>query len=154
MTSQGLAAIVETSGNPDCHLVLRGADSGPNYARKFVDEAVEALKAVKAPLAVMIDASHGNSNKDHRNQLRVISDVALQMSQKDHPNSRHIVGVMIESNLLEGNQKLECGPGKKAQLKYGQSVTDACIHWEDTEKVLSMLAEAVQARRKVHGTAA
>lgn len=132
--------------------MLRGADSGPNYARRFVDEAVEALKAVKAPLAVMIDASHGNSNKDHRNQLRVVADIAEQLSAKDHPNSRAIVGVMVESNLIEGNQKLDCGPGKKAQLKYGQSVTDACIHWADTEQVLSMLAEAVQARRKVHGS--
>lgn len=154
VTSQGLAAIVETSGNPDCHLVLRGADSGPNYARRFVDEAVEALKAVKAPLAVMIDASHGNSCKDHRNQLRVIADVAEQLAASDHPNSRAIVGVMVESNLVEGHQKLECGPGKKAQLKYGQSVTDACISWDETERVLAMLAEAVQARRKVYAAAA
>jgi 3-deoxy-7-phosphoheptulonate synthase len=70
VTSQGLAAIVETAGNPDCHLVLRGADHGPNYERKYVDEACAALAAVKAPLAIMVDASHGNSNKDHRNQMK------------------------------------------------------------------------------------
>ena len=154
VTSQGLAAIVETGGNPDCHLVLRGAESGPNYSRRFVDEAVEALRAVKAPLAVMIDASHGNSCKDHRNQLRVVADIVHQLSQEDHPNSRAIVGVMIESNLVEGQQKLECGPGRKAQLSYGQSVTDACISWPDTEQALSMLAEAVQARRKIYAAAA
>jgi 3-deoxy-7-phosphoheptulonate synthase len=145
-----LAAIVETSGNPDCHLVLRGADIGPNYERRFVDEAVAALAKVNAPRAVMIDASHGNSNKDHRNQMKVIADVAAQLAHEDHPNSIHIVGVMVESNLVEGAQKLECGPGRKQQLKYGQSVTDACIAWDDTEKVLAMLAEGVQARRKLH----
>jgi 3-deoxy-7-phosphoheptulonate synthase len=157
VTNQGLAAIVETSGNPDCHLVLRGADSGPNYERKFVDEAVVALKAASAgksegdvlPLAIMIDASHGNSNKDHRNQLKVVADVAAQLSQADHPNSRHIVGVMVESNLFEGAQKLVCGPGKKEQLKYGQSVTDACISWADTETVLELLAKGVQQRRNI-----
>ena len=149
VTSQGLAAIVETSGNPDCHLVLRGADVGPNYERKFVDEAVAALVRVSAPLAVMIDASHGNSNKDHNNQVKVVANVAAQLAQQNHPNSKHIVGVMVESNLVEGAQKLECGPGRKQQLKYGQSVTDACIAWDDTEKVLAMLAEGVQARRKI-----
>ena len=150
VTSQGLAAIVETSGNPDCHLVLRGADVGPNYERKFVDEAVGALARVSAPLAVMIDASHGNSNKHHANQIKVVADVAAQLAQQNHPNSKHIVGVMVESNLVEGAQKLECGPGRKQQLKYGQSVTDACIAWDDTEKVLAMLAEGVQARRKIY----
>ena len=153
VTNQGLAAIVETSGNPDVHLVLRGASSGPNYERKFVDDAVQALRAVNAPLAVMIDASHGNSNKDHRNQLKVVQNVTEQMSQADHPNARHIVGVMVESNLFEGAQKLECGPGSKEQLKYGQSVTDACISWADTETVLELLAKGVQQRRVIIATA-
>jgi len=155
VTNQGLAAIVETSGNPDCHLVLRGADSGPDYERKYVDEAVAAIKAASAgksdaealPPGLMIDASHGNSNKDHRNQLKVVSDVAAQLSDPSHPNARHITGVMVESNLVEGAQKLVCGPGSKAKLQYGQSVTDACISWTDTETVLELLAKGVQQRR-------
>jgi len=154
VTSQGLAAIVETTGNPDCHLVLRGADHGPNYERKYVDEAVAALKAVKAPPAVMVDASHGNSRKDHRRQMEVVEDVAQQLGDASHPNGRHIVGVMVESHLVEGAQKLDCAVGVKDKLKYGQSVTDACIGWSDTEKVLARLAEGVQARRKAFGIAA
>jgi 3-deoxy-7-phosphoheptulonate synthase len=81
----------------------------------------------------------------------VVRDVAAQLGDASHPNSRHIVGVMVESNLVEGNQKLECGAGRKEKLRYGQSVTDACISWDDTERVLQLLAEGVQARRKVFG---
>jgi 3-deoxy-7-phosphoheptulonate synthase len=151
VTNQGLAAIVQTSGNPDCHLVLRGADTGPNYERKYVDDAVKALASVNAPLAVMIDCSHGNSNKDHRNQMKVVRSIAEQCAQSDHTTSQHIVGVMIESNLVEGAQKLQCGVGQKEKLTYGQSVTDACIAWSDTERALAELAEGVRARRKIHG---
>jgi len=155
VTTQGLAAIVETRGNPDCHIVLRGAESGPNYERKYVDEAVASLKAVNSPAAVMIDCSHGNSNKKHENQLKVVSNIIEQLSAspKEHPNNKHIVGVMIESHLNEGNQKLTCAPGAKEKLKYGQSVTDACIGWEASESVLKQLAEGVQARRKNYAEA-
>lgn len=150
VTNQGLAAIVETTGNPDCHLVLRGADTGPNYEREYVDSAVHSLASVGAPLAVMIDCSHGNSNKDHRNQLKVVRSIAEQCAMPDHATSKHIVGVMIESNLIAGNQKLQCGIGEKEKLTYGQSVTDACIGWEDTEIALAELAAGVRARRKIH----
>lgn len=153
VTTQGLAAIVETSGNPDCHIVLRGSELGPNYTREYVTDAVKALEAVKAPPAVMIDCSHGNSNKDHRNQRKVVQSIVAQCGEADHPSSRYIVGVMIESNLIGGAQKLNCGVGEKEKLTYGQSVTDACIDWEETELVLAELAEGVRARRKIHPNA-
>lgn len=154
VTNQGLAAIVETAGNPDCHIVLRGADSGPNYERRYVEDAAAALKSVDAPLAVMIDCSHGNSSKNHRNQPKVVQSICEQLTDATNPSARHIVGVMIESNLVEGNQKLVCGPGQKAKLVYGQSVTDACISWSDTEQVIKQLAEAVRQRRKNTANAA
>lgn len=153
VTSQGVAAIIETNGNPDCHIVLRGGDAtGPNYARSFVEESAKLLKTIDGPHAIMIDCSHGNAAKadgakDHNNQLLVVREMIAQISDKENPNAKAIIGVMIESNLVEGAQKLVCGPGKKKELKYGQSVTDACIGWDVTEKAIDELAQAVRTRR-------
>ena len=134
VTKQSVAAIVETAGNQFCHLILRGSASGPNYDQASVTAAAAELKAAGLSDRLMVDASHGNSQKNHENQPKVLADVANQLSA----GSRHIFGVMIESNLVAGAQSLSTSP-----LVYGQSVTDACIGWDDTEQVLEMLAGAV-----------
>ncbi|KAI0372229.1 3-deoxy-7-phosphoheptulonate synthase [Pilatotrama ljubarskyi] len=139
----GLSSIVETEGNPDVHVILRGGTSGPNYAAEFVRACGEKLaKAGFAP-KIMIDCSHGNSQKQHVKQIEVAEDIARQLESGD--TSSMIMGVMIESNLVEGRQDIPVsGP---AGLKYGQSVTDACISWEQTVPVLERLREGVRGRR-------
>ena len=140
VTKQGVSAIVSTAGNPSCHLILRGGKSGPNYDKDSV-ASVEAMLAEQyIPPSLMIDCSHGNSNKDFRNQPLVAKDLAHQIAA----GSKSITSVMIESNLVEGNQKLNPDLSK---LTRGQSVTDACINWDDTVEVLDSLAEAVRKRR-------
>jgi 3-deoxy-7-phosphoheptulonate synthase len=140
VTKQGVSAIVSTAGNPSCHLILRGGKSGPNYDKDSV-ASVEAMLAEQSiPPSLMIDCSHGNSNKDFRNQPLVAKDLAHQIAA----GSKSITSVMIESNLVEGNQKLNPNLSK---LTRGQSVTDACINWDDTVEVLDTLAEAVRKRR-------
>ncbi len=140
VTKQGVSAIVSTAGNPSCHLILRGGKSGPNYDKDSV-ASVEAMLAEQSiPPSLMIDCSHGNSNKDFRNQPLVAKDLAHQIAA----GSKSITSVMIESNLVEGNQKLNPDLSK---LTRGQSVTDACINWDDTVEVLDSLAEAVRKRR-------
>lgn len=139
VTKQGIAAIVATMGNPDCHVILRGASSGPNYDEASVARACEALSAAGRTARVMVDASHGNSRKDHRRQAEVADAVAAQVAA----GSERIFGVMIESHLVGGRQDQR----PDAPLTYGQSVTDACLSWADTEPVLERLAEAVRARR-------
>ncbi len=138
-TKAGICAIVTTAGNDDCHVILRGGKE-PNYDAKSVEAACEMLKAAGRPERIMIDTSHANSRKIFKNQLLVIDDVCEQMAQ----GSTKVAGLMIESNLVEGRQDL-C-PGK--ELTYGQSVTDACIGWDDTEKALIKLANAVKLRRQ------
>ena len=138
VTKGGISAIVSTTGNDDCHLILRGGKE-PNYDAESVRAASEALvKAHHLPY-LMIDASHSNSRKICRNQISVVEDIARQVSG----GSANIMGVMIESNLVEGRQDIV--PGK--ELVYGQSVTDACLSWEDTVPLLDELAAAVRARR-------
>src|SRR5690606_34176088 len=137
VTKQSVAAIVETAGNPYCHIILRGASSGPNYDKASVEAAAAELEAADLPGRVMVDASHGNSQKNHQNQPKVVEDLAGQISA----GSKHVFGLMIESNLVEGNQRLT------EHLTYGQSITDACIGWEDTERVLEVLADAVAVKR-------
>ena len=138
VTKGGISAIVSTTGNDDCHLILRGGKE-PNYDADSVRAASEALvKAHHLPY-LMIDASHSNSRKICRNQISVVGDIARQVSG----GSANIMGVMIESNLVEGRQDIV--PGK--ELVYGQSVTDACLSWEDTVPLLDELAAAVRARR-------
>lgn len=140
VTKQGVTAIFCTSGNDTGHLILRGgARTGPNYEEPQVAEAVESLRESGLPPCLMIDCSHGNSRKDYRRQPGVAAEVARQIAA----GSRHICGVMLESFLVEGRQDLE----PKAELTFGQSITDACISFEKTEEVFAGLAEAVQKRR-------
>jgi len=141
VTRQGLAAVVTTTGNPDCHVILRGGRSGPNYDERSVGEALEALRRAGLPPRLMVDASHANSGKDYRRQPLVIRDVADQVAR----GQRGIVGVMLESFLVEGSQELT----DRSRLTYGQSITDSCMGWEMTVPTLRELAEAVRARRTV-----
>ncbi|KAB9006558.1 hypothetical protein FH972_026912 [Carpinus fangiana] len=142
VTKQGLAAITKTGGNPDCFVILRGGTKGTNYDASSVKATREALRAKGQREIMMIDCSHGNSLKDHRNQPKVAAAVADQLRAGEDG----IIGVMIESNINEGAQKVPSeGP---AGLKKGVSITDACINWETTVDVLENLAEAVRARRQ------
>lgn len=138
VTKYGHSAIVETSGNGDCHIILRGGKE-PNYSAHHVNAVKAGLEKAGLDAQVMIDFSHANSSKQFQKQLVVSDDVAQQIAGGE----KAIIGVMIESHLVEGNQNLESGE----PLVYGQSVTDACIGWEDTEKVLRQLADAVKTRR-------
>jgi 3-deoxy-7-phosphoheptulonate synthase len=140
VTEQGLCAIVSTTGNPDCHVILRGGATGPNHDAVSVQKTAEALRTAGLPARIMIDTSHGNSAKDHRKQPRVAHDIAEQVAEGEAA----IFGVMIESFLVEGRQDLV----DPAALRYGQSITDACIGWEETGPVLRELAGAVRARRR------
>ena len=141
VTKQGVSAIVSTSGNESCHLILRGGKSGPNYDQASVEAAATMLREQGLIETVMIDCSHGNSMKDYRNQPMVAGDIARQIAE----GSKVITSVMIESNLVEGNQKLVQDLSK---LTRGQSVTDACIGWDATVSTLDTLAEAVRKRRE------
>ena len=138
MTKMGQAAIFETRGNADCHIILRGGKQ-PNYAKADVDAACALLRAAGLREQVMIDVSHANSSKQHRKQIEVAADVAQQIAAGD----ARITGVMIESHLNEGRQDIV--PGQP--LQPGVSVTDACISFEQTVPVLQGLAAAVRARR-------
>ena len=142
VTKAGHSAIFTTKGNHDCHIILRGGRR-PNYDEVSVNEAVQQLKDAGLRPTLMIDTSHANSNKDFRNQPKVAANIASQIAN----GANEISGVMIESHLVEGNQ---VGEGKEqAEITYGQSITDACIGWDDTEKVLKSLADAVEQRRRV-----
>lgn len=132
----GHAAIVSTTGNPDGHLVLRGGKGGSNYHPEAIEQAALALQKQGLPARLMVDCSHGNSNKDYRRQGEVLAEVAAQL----RGGSRHVMGVMIESHLVAGNQSI---PADLSELAYGQSITDACIDLETTRTVLDGLAEAV-----------
>lgn len=140
VTKQGGTAIVSTTGNPDCHVILRGGKQ-PNYDAGSVAEACRALAKAKLPTRLMIDASHANSLKNPDNQPKVIEDIAVQLEDGE----QRIVGVMIESHLVGGRQELVEGQ----PLVYGQSITDGCIDWDTTVTVLERLAAAVRARRDV-----
>jgi 3-deoxy-7-phosphoheptulonate synthase len=140
VTKQGVAAIVATAGNRDCHLVLRGGSNGPNYSSDSVAAALQALSAAALPPRLMIDCSHANSGKDHERQAGVAREVAAQVRD----GMSGIVGVMMESFLVDGRQDHE----GKANLNYGQSITDACMSWERTEPLLDELAEAARTRRR------
>ncbi|KAJ1953053.1 3-deoxy-7-phosphoheptulonate synthase [Dispira parvispora] len=147
VTKQGLAAITNTTGNDLCHIILRGGNSGPNYEKEWVAKIKEQLTKAKLQPSIMVDCSHGNSRKVHTNQPLVAQNVADQISAGDSS----IVGVMIESNHHEGRQDIPSAEqgGPKA-LKYGQSVTDACVSWEQTQPMLAGLAEAVRQRRALN----
>jgi 3-deoxy-7-phosphoheptulonate synthase len=140
VTKQGVSAIVSTSGNESCHLILRGGKAGPNYEKPAIDEAAQMLREQGLIESVMVDCSHGNSLKDFRNQPLVARNIANQIAA----GCREITSVMIESNLVEGSQKLSANP---ESLTSGQSITDACLGWDDTVATLDVLAEAVRKRR-------
>jgi 3-deoxy-7-phosphoheptulonate synthase len=139
VTAAGAAAVVTTGGNPDTHVILRGGRSGPNYSSSHVTKALDLITAAGLPRRIMVDASHGNSGKDHTRQMAVAASLAEQVTGGE----RGISGVMLESFLVAGRQN----PGSPATLTYGQSVTDACMDIEMTESALETLASSVQARR-------
>jgi 3-deoxy-7-phosphoheptulonate synthase len=139
VTKAGHSAIFNTSGNEDCHVILRGGGNGPNYDAEYVTDTRAMLDKSGLDQGVMIDFSHANSSKQHERQLEVCTDVAGRIAGGD----RDVVGVMVESNLVAGKQ--DARPG--AELVYGQSITDACLGWEDSERVLEELAGAVRQRR-------
>jgi 3-deoxy-7-phosphoheptulonate synthase len=139
MTKMGQAAIFETRGNPDCHVILRGGNKGPNYEAEHVDAACAVLAKAGLREQLMIDCSHANSSKQHARQIVVAEDVARRIAAGE----RRITGLMIESHLEEGRQDLK----PSEPLRYGVSVTDACISWAQTEPLLRQLADAVRTRR-------
>jgi 3-deoxy-7-phosphoheptulonate synthase len=138
VTKEGHSAIVSTLGNEDCHIILRGGKH-PNYDAASVDAACKELAAAGLAQRVMIDLSHSNSQKNYMRQVEVAKEVAGQIAKGDE----RIIGVMVESHLKAGRQDLH--PGK--ELVYGQSITDACIGWEETVPLLENLAEAIRSRR-------
>jgi 3-deoxy-7-phosphoheptulonate synthase len=135
----GRAAVVSTAGNPDCHIILRGGHGMPNYHVPDVEDALVTLGVAGLPERLVIDASHDNSGKDPERQFFAAGEIADQIAD----GNKAITGVMLESFLIEGRQDLK--PGE--ELVYGQSVTDACLGWEDTVQALDRFASAVQARR-------
>jgi 3-deoxy-7-phosphoheptulonate synthase len=137
VTRDGVAAIFVTCGNPDCHVILRGGRTATNYDAASVEDALRRQAEAGLPQRVIVDASHGNSGKDHRRQLLVARAVAEQLSA----GGRGIVGMMLESFLVEGRQELVLGAAD--DLIYGQSVTDACLDWSTTVSVLREIAAAV-----------
>ena len=146
VTKGGHSAIVSTSGNEDCHIILRGGKA-PNYDAASVQEACEAIAKAGLAARLMIDASHANSSKKHENQIPVCEDIGRQMAAGDE----RIVGVMVESHPVGGRRDHVQGTPVE-NLTYGQSVTDACIGWDDSVKVLETLANAVKARRLAKGS--
>ena len=141
VTRQGLSAIVATHGNPDCHVILRGANSGPNYQAGSVAKVSAALERAGLLSRLMIDCSHGNSGRDPARQPEVARDVGMQL----RGGSKAIAGVMLESHLVGGRQELPAAAG--AKLVYGQSITDACLGWDATVPLLEGLAEHVRTAR-------
>jgi len=138
MTKMGVAAIFETRGNADGHVILRGGKA-PNFDAAAVDSACATLRQAGLREQVMVDCSHANSAKQHRNQIAVAADLALQIAAGE----RRIIGIMMESHLHEGRQDLL--PGQA--LAPGVSITDACLGWDDTAPLLRQLAQAVRSRR-------
>ena len=138
----GQVAIVETRGNKDCHVILRGGKT-PNFDAASVMAACREIEAAKLPCRLMIDFSHANASKQHERQIEVARDVGAQIAA----GTRCIFGVMVESHLVSGAQKFSPGKDDPAALTYGQSITDACLGWDDSLAVLDTLSQAVRARR-------
>jgi 3-deoxy-7-phosphoheptulonate synthase len=139
VTKEGVAAIVSTAGNAECHVILRGGTQGPNYASEQINAASEKLKAAGAHASLLVDCSHANSGKNFERQPEVLRDIARQVAE----GSRAIFGIMLESFLVDGRQDHEKGK----ELVFGQSITDACLGWERTEPLFEELSKAVRARR-------
>jgi 3-deoxy-7-phosphoheptulonate synthase len=138
----GQVAIVQTKGNKDCHIILRGGKA-PNYDATSVASACQELEKAKLPARLMVDCSHANSSKQHERQIDVAQDIAKQIRS----GSKHVFGVMIESHLQGGAQKFTPGKDQVGQLEFGKSITDACLGWDDSANCLKLLSEAVAARR-------
>ena len=138
----GQVAIVETKGNTDCHVILRGGKA-PNYDASSVAAACKDLEAARLPATLMVDCSHANSSKQHERQIDVARDIADQIAA----GGRSVFGVMVESHLKAGAQKFSPGKDDASKLEYGRSITDACIGWDDSEQVLEILHQAILARR-------
>ncbi|NLX95509.1 MAG: 3-deoxy-7-phosphoheptulonate synthase [Rhodopirellula sp.] len=134
ISGDGVASAVETRGNPDCHLVLRGGDNGPNCSPKDVAQTIRLLEKAGLHPSVLVDCSHGNSGKDPCRQPDVLREIVAERTSGSHA----VVGAMLESNLVEGSQPF---PRPAAELVYGQSITDACIGWETTERLVLEMAE-------------
>ena len=141
VSPDGAAAVVMTAGNPDTHVIMSGGRSGPNYEASHTAKALDLIAAAGLPRRLMVDASHGNSGKDHRRQPVVAASIAEQVAAGEGG----LTGVMLESFLCEGKQE----PGSRATLTYGQSVTDACMDFDTTDAVLTVLAAAIRARRSL-----
>lgn len=144
ISDDGAVATITTGGNPDCHVVLRGGSSGPNYGPLDVTAALDLLASAHVDRGVVIDASHGNSRKDHERQPDVVADIARRVGEGE----AGIAGVMVESFLLPGRQNLV--PGRADLLTYGRSITDACAGWGATVSMVENLAHAVETRRAIH----
>ena len=138
----GQVAIVQTSGNEDCHVILRGGKT-PNYDAASVTAACNELAAAKLPATLMVDCSHANSSKQHQKQIEVAADIAGQIAG----GSRQVFGLMVESHLNAGAQKFTPGKDDVSALEYGKSITDACVNWDDSVAMLETLSAAVEARR-------
>ena len=138
----GQVAIVQTNGNKDCHVILRGGKA-PNYDAASVAAACKELEAAKLPATLMVDCSHANSSKQHERQVDVARDIGAQIAG----GSRHVFGLMIESHISAGAQKFTPGKDDVHKLEYGKSITDACLGWDDTLTALQVLADAVKLRR-------
>ena len=138
----GQVAVVQTNGNPDCHVILRGGKA-PNYDAASVAAACKELAAAKLPATLMVDCSHANSSKQHEKQVDVARDIAGQVSGGSH----QVFGLMVESHLNPGAQKFTPGKDDASKLEYGKSITDACLSWGDSLEVLEVLSKAVVARR-------
>ena len=138
LTKEGNAAIFSTTGNPDCHIILRGGKE-PNYDATSINNVAKELEAANLPANIMIDLSHANSKKQHEAQMDVGKNVAEQIAGGD----KRIIGTMIESHLVAGRQDVV--PGK--ELVYGQSITDACLGWDDSTNLIAILADASKSRR-------
>ncbi len=138
----GQVAIVQTKGNKDCHVILRGGKA-PNYDAASVEAACKDLEAAKLPPTLMVDCSHANSSKQHGKQMDVARDIAGQIAG----GSRRVFGVMVESHLQPGAQKFTPGKDSIAALEYGKSITDACLGWDDSRELLETLSQAVKQRR-------
>ncbi len=138
----GQVAIVQTNGNKDCHVILRGGKA-PNYDAASVAAACKELEAAKLPATLMVDCSHANSHKQHERQIEVARDIAAQVAGGSHS----VFGLMVESHLVAGAQKFTPGKDSPQALEYGKSITDACLGWDDSLRVLELLSDAVKARR-------
>src|SRR5690554_6846895 len=140
LPNSGRSAIFSTTGNPDCHVILRGRKK-PSYDTASIDEAAEVMGRSGLPVRIMVDCSHANSGKDHLQQETVGYQLAEQIAMGD----RRIIGLMLESNLVAGRQNVEAGK----ELIYGQSITDACMAWDNSKPLLRELAAAVRQRRNI-----